>query len=227
MRYGSTPKRRLSRNLNALAPWRWFFDLHPVWMAVVCAAISPGVMWLNDILLVHGRFVPFNQQWVSAQFDIALSIAIATLAGGLRNTRMGLFPYWLASRLLHRTIAVAAFIVGLLHVWQERASVSSWERRLGPNSLYHNLLLYPFLGYALTLLLLVAVATLWRQPLGYGFVLRYFAAFLLIGSWVIAGQYDGKHQFAPGGIPKAYIANQPDPWCGGLLTRPLCGPPKR
>jgi hypothetical protein len=50
---------------------------------------------------------------------------------------------------------------------------------------------------------------------------------MLIGGWGWAGEYDGNHQYAPGGVPKSVIANPPDPWCGGLLTEPICGPAQR
>jgi len=224
----TSPRRQLSLRLNVFPPLRWLFDLHPVWVAVVCMAISPGVMWLNDILLVHGRFIPLQQQWLSALFDIALAIAAAVMVAVARSAGTAELPHWVRNRVFHALLLLGGCYLSISHMWQARGSVTTWERRLGPNSLYHNILLYPFLGYLLGLLFV----TTFVFYLTHGYKRsRYLAAYVFVlaltGAWAAAGIYDGDHQFAPGGIPKASIANPSDPWCGGLLTRPLCGPPER
>jgi hypothetical protein len=221
---------RLSRQLNVFSPLRRLFDLHPFALFLVCCSLSPGVMWVNDILLVHGRFIPLEDQWYSAQADVFLAAAVAIMAGALRwkNEKPRMFPAFVRSRFLHWAIIGFAVAVGAWHVWQERSSIPTWERRLGPNSLYHNLVLYPLLGYLLILLFIALTSTLF---VGYG--LRFFrfatlvAALFCVAIWYISGTYDGEHQYTPSGVHKSYIANPPDPWCGGLLTRPLCGPPER
>lgn len=220
--------KRLSYKLGVFAPWRRLFDMDPVLLAVTLIIISPMVMWLNDILLVHGRLLSPNEQWLSAQFDIALALAAAVGVGLLRNIDMQKFPNFLRSRLLHWTCLLLAVATSLLHVWQERGSITTWERRLGPNSLYHNLVLYPLLGYLLLVIVIsVVVVWVWGWQAGVQYAVGMALMVVLIGSWVVAGRYDATHQYAPGGTPKAVIANPPDPWCGGLLTEPICGPAQR
>lgn len=222
------PYWRLSRQLNVFSPLTVLFGLHPFALLLVCCALSPGVLWANDILLVHGRFIPLEDQWQSAQADVFLAFGAATMAYVLRLTKPYAFPAFVRSRWLHWGIVGFAAALGAWHVWQERSSIPSWERRLGPNSLYHNLVLYPLLGYVLILLLIALVTTLFvKHEL---WIIRFAAlmAALFCGTiWFLSGVYDGQHQYTRDGVHKSYIANPPDPWCGGLLTRPLCGPPER
>lgn len=220
---------RLSYKLGVFAPWRWLFDLHPVLLFFTLVAISPGVMLANDLLLVHGRIMPFNQMWLSAQFDIALALAAAVAVGMLRKVRIEQFPGILRARPLHYLCLLFGVGMSAVHMWQERASIPSLERRLGSNSLYHNLVLYPLLGYLLVLLC-IAVVCVWYvgwRGLSVQYALGIALLTVLIGGWVSAGRYDRTHQYAPGGVHKSLIANPSDPWCGGLLTEPLCGPPQR
>lgn len=218
----------VSQKLNVLAPWRWLVDLHPNAVWVACFIISPGMLWVNDILFVYGRLVPPNQQWVSAQFDIALALAAAIMVTVLRSAEASRIPSFVRDRRVHWMLVLCGFAVAFIRVWQEKDAVTTWERRLGPNSLYHNILLYPFLVYLLGLLFLATFVFImgggYRQQ---GYTMAYSVIFVLIASWAAAVVYDGSHQYAPGGTPKAVIANPPDPWCGGLLTERLCGPAER
>ena len=223
------PPQRLSRKLNVLWIWRVLFDLHPTVAVLVMMLVSPVAMWLNDLLFVHGRFIPLRDQWLSALFDFALAVAAGVLIGLIRKIDMEFFPSWVARRSLHWLLVLGAFALGAGHVWQERASIPSLERRLGPNSLYHNLFLYPFLGYTLALLVLGAIGIMihgqyWRAP---HFVAGIALVCALIGGWAWAGTYDRMHPYTPTGVHKSDIANPPDPWCGGWLTKSLCGPPQR
>jgi len=124
----------------------------------------------------------------------------------------------------------AAFSIG--HMVLESGSVNSLARRTGPNALYHNVFLVPFLGYCYTVLLVVAVSIFFTTGYAHGAALPLYVAALLAvvigGAWFWAGsQFDAKHQLAPNGVSKHYYANPPDPWCGGVITVHICGPARR
>ncbi|HVI69290.1 MAG TPA: hypothetical protein VM581_02430 [Magnetospirillaceae bacterium] len=213
----------LGDKLGMWWPWRLIFDKHPVVIALIFILISPVMMWVFDILVVHGRFIPLSHQWLSAQFDIALAVAIATMAAMLRGSGVPMqhFAPWLRSWPLHLLLVVLGLALSAAHMYQERGSITTVERRTGINSLYHNGLLYVILVYALGLLL-CAVAWMfirhgaWREP---HMILGLLVVFGLIYAWYRAGVYDGSHQLAPDGTSKHDLANPEHPWRDGLIPQ--------
>lgn len=211
----------LGAKLGMWWPWRLIFDKHPVAIALIFIVISPVMMWVFDILVVHGRFIPFSHQWRSALFDIALAVAIAIMAAMLRNSPAQFFAPWLRSWPLHAALIVVGVALSAAHMYQERGSITTLERRTGINSLYHNGLLYIILVYALGLLL-VAVAWMfirhgaWKE---FHMILGLLMVFGLIYSWYRAGVYDGSHQLAPDGTSKHDLANPEHPWRNGLIPQ--------
>lgn len=229
MRKG-TNRLPLGRKLNAPRPWRWILNCHPGTIWAIFVGLTIGVMWTNDLLIVHGRILHPNEQWVSALFDAALSAAIAVLAAMLvamlRNLPWSYFPVWLRNPRWHAVFIAVPMAIGITHVIQELAST---PELYGPNWLWHNVVMYPLLGYPLILLI---VANAWmfikkgvwrkfRMWAGVVFV------FICIGGWAWAGDYDTAHQRTPTGVSKHELANPRDPWCGGLITVRICGPAKR
>lgn len=213
-------KVRLSQRLNIPRPWGWVLNRKFPAVFAIMVCVSPGMMEVNDVLWVHGHFVPLNAQWLSALFDVALGLAVAILATMLKWFPADQFPGWLRRRWVQAIPVLLATVVAVWHVYQERTSIPTLERRFGFNSIYHNILLYPFLGYALGFLLIAAVTMLfhggWRSPV-YCFCLALVLA--LIVSWIWAGTFDGAHQYAPDGTPKSDLANPAHPWHNGLIPQ--------
>jgi hypothetical protein len=228
----------VARKLNVLWGTRWFFNRHPVVAFLISLFLSPLFMWLNDYLIVWGRILPFSYQWLSALFDSLLDVGIGVMLWNLRKIPFADFPrfiQWLLGRRLFH-VGLILFWVGmsLLHVYQERGSVNTWERRGGPNSIYHTVPLFPFLGYVYTLLLIVTVVLVfarktaesdWRHIVRVGFT--FVVAFTIGWAWLWAGvKFDTTHQKAPNGISKHEFSNPRKPWCNGKLTVHICGPAK-
>ena len=103
---------------------------------------------------------------------------------------------------------LAWYGVAFLHMWQESGSVDTWERRLGANAVYHNFVVYPLIGYALTILFVASLKYgSWNGRIGVILV-----TVVLVGGWVLLGVYDGAHQFAPNGVSKHVYASPEDGW---------------
>jgi hypothetical protein len=209
----------VSFNLNVFFGWGRVMDLSPVWATLVCWALSPGVLELNDLLWAHGHLVPLNAQWVSALFDIALGAAVGVMLAALRGLPFSAFPNWLRSRWTHCIVLSGALFIGVSHVIWEWHSIPM-SARLGSNYLYHNLFLFPFLGYMVLLLLLALLTVVVRDRVEIASrALLLLLALALVGSWLAAGSYDGGHQLAPGGVPKAVYANPAHPYRDGWLPQ--------
>lgn len=227
---------RLAEGLNVLPGTRWFFNLRGRWAFVVALLLSPTAMWINDYLLVWGKVWPFSYQWLSALFDGLLAVGLGLLVWMANYVGTDDLPRatrsLLGSRLAHVIILLvwAGFSIG--HALQESDSVNSWARRTGPNALYHNVFLVPFLGYCYTVLLIVGVSVFFTLTYMHGAGMPMYVVVLLAlaigGAWLWAGaKFDATHQLAPNGISKHYYANPPDPWCGGAITVHICGPAHR
>lgn len=226
--------------LNALPGTRWLLNRHPV-VAFLCSlGLSPLFMWLNDVLFVWGRILPLSYQWLSALFDGLLAVGIGVMIGSVRKIPFHEFPrviQWLVvRRSFHVVLILVWLVLSLLHMYLESDSVNTWDQRSGLNYLYHNFVLFPFLGYLYTLLLAAVTGTVLGMRVGSdGWRGRVFirlwlssAVAMAIGlAWVWAGSsFDASHQRAPNGISKHRYSNPPRPWCGGVITVHICGPVK-
>ena len=219
----------LSRRLNVLPGFRWLFDLKPGVGGLALLMLSPVMMWIFDILIVHGYVVPLSYQWFSALADTALALGGGVLLAILKPW-LHYAPVLLQRQWVHWLIVAFFFAFSAWHMAQERGSFGGWDRRTGPNYLYHNLFLVPVLGYVLTVAAIAAASGLfsaiwfWRRSglmtrgvYAFGFALALFVLCGLV--WVSAGLYDGTHQFAPNGVSKHEYANPAHPWQGGLIPQ--------
>lgn len=227
---------QLATKLNALPGTRWLFNQRAFIVFLIALGLSPTLMWVNDYLLVWGKVWPLSYQWLSALCDSLLAAGIGLMAWQAKVIDWGNVPK-VVRRLLkggwfHLTVLAlwASFSIG--HMFQESGSVNSWERRTGPNGLYHNVFLVPFLGYVYTLLLIVVISLFFNADhYASQRLLLHAATVLAIGAglvWLWAGSsFDATHQNAPNGVSKHYYSNPPDPWCGGVITVHICGPAHR
>lgn len=197
-------------------------------------------MWLVDVLIVWGRVLPLSYQWLSALFDGLLAIGAGLMTWNLRPMHYSDLPrftqrvLW-GSRKFHVLLFLVWLALSMLHVYQERGSVDTWERRLGPNSIYHNLFLFPFLGYVYSLLLFATASLMFGYAGIHGSVLWFFRgwfvfllSFGIAAGWFWAGaQFDVHHQRAPNGVSKHNYSSPYKPWCGGVITVHICGPVRR
>lgn len=228
----------VARRLNALPGTRWLFNRHPAVAFLLSLCMSPLFMWLNDWLVVWGRVLPLSYQWLSALFDAFLAMGIGMMIWNLRRFSYYDLPEFFRNlvkrRALHVGLILVWLVLSLLHTYAERDSVDTWDRRLGLNSIYHNLFLFPFLGYVYTLLFFAtACMVASKKMLGASWSLfipawiTFMLAFGIGAGWYTAGsQFDAHHQKAPNGVSKHEYSNPPDPWCGGVITVHVCGPAK-
>lgn len=209
----------LAERLEAFKPWHWVLNRPPWAIVLIFALIAPFNMWFIDILVVRGTIVHPTLQWYGAWLgDILLAIAGGLMAMVLQESRDPLhFP---RRRLVHGGILLFWCAFSIWRMWLESHQVTTWERRFSPNGIYHTFFVYPFLGYALTLLFLAAFFRSKTWHLGEA------ASRILVIALVLAYggtlYYDAANQVAPDGVSKHYYANPPDPWCRGLITRYIC-----
>lgn len=210
----------LAERLGVFKPWHWVFNRPPWAVVLIFALIAPFNMWFIDILVVRGTIVHPTYQWYGAWLgDILLAFAGGLMAMILRESPT--LPPFRRRGLVHGGILLFWCAFSAWHMWQESSQVNTWERRFSPNGVYHAFFIYPFLGYALTVLI---IATFFRARVRH---MREVAAQILV-IFLIVGYgttlyYDAANQVAPDGVSKHYYANPPDPWCHGLITRHICG----
>ena len=210
--------RPLSERLGV--PWglRWFFD-HPVMAVGVLWFLSPGVMWINDVIFVRGSVVPPSYQWFSALCDPLLALGVGGLLWALG--RFATVPGFLQHWWVHVPVLVLFIAGSVQHTLAESGDITTLERRLGPNSIYHNMFLFPVLGYIVALVFLAAAFSLFTSgpsatlPLGLAILFALGCVYV----WYRAGVYDGTHQFAPDGVSKHSYANPEHPWRDGYVSR--------
>lgn len=221
----------LAHKLNALWGTRWLFNRRPLTATVLAIVVSPVVMWFNDYTIVWGRVLPLGYQWVSALCDAFLAVGIGAMIwnfGGVKVQELPrLWQQLLRCRGFHVGLLASGYILSLSHVYNERGSVTTWDRRTGPNGLYHTLFVFPFLGYVFCLLLFATIGVFlgkvtWQRCAWTwaALAVALTAAFV----WELGGVYDGQHQKAPSGYSKHEYSNPPNPYCEGAITVHLCGP---
>lgn len=201
----------------------WIFRLHPLCIFVVYAVISPGLMWLNDLLFVHGRFLHLDEQWLAARLTFLFGGAIGVLAAMMRDWPLRDFPDWLRRTRTQLLATATALAVNGLRVWYEQKDVPILERAQGMNWLYFNLALPVLIGYPLIILLLAAGYVFYRRQ-AWKHEWMCIGALVVIACFVAlhrAGVYDAAHQFAPSGVSKHDLANPADPWRDGLVPQAL------
>lgn len=206
---------------------RWVVNSN--WLAVIAILIglSPLAMWLNHLLFTKVEFMPLSHQWLSALFDPLLAVGVGVMVWQLGRINASDIPLGLRQILERKTVHIAVvalwFVFSAWHVYNERKDVTTWSRRLGPNSIYHNGFLVPFFGYLYTVLLVVSVViavSTWRlQSIGVLLVaLATALAWFWAGNW-----YDANHRLAPDGKSKHVYTSPQDPWQDGLIPRLIRG----
>lgn len=210
----------LAESLGAFKPWHWVLN-RPPWMAVlIFALIAPFNMWFIDILVVRGTIVHPTYQWYAAWLgDILLAIAGGLMLMILRESPT--LPRYRHRWLLHGGILLFWCAYSAWHMWQESDGVDTWERRLSPNGIYHAFFIYPFLGYALSLLFIATFFSIRTRRLSE--ITAQILVILLVIGYGGTIFYDSQVRTASNGVSKHYYANPPDPWCHGLITRHICG----
>lgn len=210
-------ERPLGDKLCIRWPWRLLVNKHPFRMWLDLVLLTLGVMWMNDLLIVHGRILHPDEQWLAPQMYFAFALAIATLAAMLRGLPWQYFPGWLWHPALHLALPLIGLGMAVGHVQGEWNSTPA----IGPNWLYHNLFIYPFLGYLFGILL-IAVGRMffrkqaWTEAHMWGGLVVVAAC---VGLCIWAVMYDHTHQFAPSGISKHELANPAHPWQDGLIPQ--------
>jgi|GEM_PF-6909501 len=197
----------LDLEAKALRPWNFIINRAPIQGFLALVMVSPGAFFLLN-WAIRGEWIPFSYQWYSALIgDVLLALL------GFSYLRVIHYGYWQGEvfkrRFWHYFWIVVFYGVGILHMWQERGSVTTWERRLGANSVYHTFVVYPLLGYALVVLFWLAFkyARSWHWR-----AVTILVTVALVGGWYALGIYDGAHQFAPNGVSKHVYSSPEDGW---------------
>ena len=195
----------LADQLQTLRPWNFIINRPPLQGFLVLALVSPGMFFLLNAVF-RSEWVPLSHQWMSALVgDVFLAAMGGFYLHLINEQRYLVRVFW--HRMTHYVWIAVWYAFGLFHSWQESGSLN-WEQRLGPNYLYHTLVVYPLLGYAL----IVLTWTMLRQ-LDWGNRVVGIVMFLgCVGVWAFLGMYDGSHQYAPGGISKHIINSPEDGW---------------
>jgi hypothetical protein len=207
----------LARELGTLSLWNFIVNRPPLQGILVLALISPGMFFVLNMGL-RGAWLPFSYQWYTALFgDVLLAFLGGFLLLWIAQAKLDAPRYINArlfkNRLWHYVIVLFWYGVAALHVWQESGDVTTWERRLGANALYHNLVVYPLLGYALVVLTVAAFKScrVAAHPVA-SCVWVAFGVSVLFSMWLWMVFYDSAHQLAPNGVSKHVYSSPEDGW---------------
>lgn len=195
----------------------------PVQGFLVTLFFTHGMRIIID-WVVYGMWVPPTYWWASSFFgDFCLAAPIGILLALAPHAKDPLRWHWFDRKfdgirhvlrrgwfLLDIALLALAYWIGWQHMLQEHDSIGSWARHFGASPAYHNLVLYPLLGYTLVRLLLRVLLRVWWRHWDYAF--ETLMAFMFIGVWYYAGVYDGSHPLAPNGQPKFLYSAPPDGW---------------
>ncbi len=206
--------RRLSQKVGIKLPGlKRVLGWHPVFVTLTYWVVSPGIMNLSDYLLVHGRFLHPNEQWLSALLDLALGVALGVMAAMLRNLPWEYFPAWLRNWKTHAIAMIVPVLIGADHVYKEQGSSPIQEVWMGMNWIYHNLFLYLLIGYP-AIILVLEVGRMFFKKQAYqdpkmiaGLILGAVLVSACVFGWIKAGEFDRDHQLTPSGVSKHRLAN--------------------
>lgn len=215
---------RLQRRMRTL-PWiSVIINRRPLQGLLVTLFFTHGMLIIINAV-VYGMWVPPSYWWASSFYgDFCLALAISILLwlapkvpGDTIHTPwawtdklLDHLVYWKLRYVPDALVIAAMYWVGWQHMLQEHASIGSWERHFGAAPAYHNLVLYPLLGYTLWRLFWRCVLRVsWRNIT---YVIGMLVTIGLIYAWYRLGQYDGSHPLAPNGVSKFVYSAPVDGW---------------
>lgn len=199
-----------SVKIGSFFPWNWLIDRSPGWAFLIMLFISPVCMMFVLHPWVEGRMVRLSDHFLTFKLDVMFAPTLAlglVLVGAMDNH---VYVHHSALRDVVQLLILLGWVAfGFFHAYQERHDYL-WGQRLSPSALYHNVFLFGFTGYALTM---VCGMGLLFAPWSFQYVVLRVVMLVCIGTWAAAWPlYDEHHKTNAAGESKYEYAHVNDGW---------------